>query len=213
MTTYLKRIALEAVRFLGLICVGIAWAAPTYAAVLFRHDPRVSLAPPVLSVLTVMDIPLLLATPILAVAGVVVVSFLTRTRARPDVASVMAVALVSAAPVFLYLAAFVNPAALPLSWDGTTLVLAVGAVIGSGYTVAVLWSVSRSAALIWIAVVASVVGILLFGGQRVLIDDPEQVAGMRVFAVWGATLGIIWVSALVAFLAQGIRLREQSPLA
>jgi hypothetical protein len=208
----MKRISVEAARFLALMAVGIAWAAPAYMAALFRHDPRVVLRPAILGVLAAIDTQLLFLAPVMAIIGVVVVSSLTGQGAVLDVASLMALVLVSALPVVVFMWAYANPAAMPLSLDSITQLLAVFGVLGAAYTVAALWSVNRVVASSWAVIVFVVVAVLWLGSERVFLNDREQVAGMRVFIDWIVIILVVWLSAVVAFIAQGLRNRDLSPL-
>jgi len=192
LAAYLQRLASEGGRFVALFSVGIAWAAVPYLAVFFRHDPRILVEPRLLPVLSAADGLLMIATPVLALVGIAVVSRLLFTDSTRDGTSLIALALASGGLLLI-------PTLVAPSWDSTSMILAGLGFIGAIVTALAFWRRSRLAALAWSLLFAVPLVGLVTTSQTRMLEDPELVAGMRVFALWIATLIAIYLAAMVAF--------------
>ncbi len=200
---YAKRLATETFRLVALLAAGAAWAAPAYLAFVLRHDPHVAVGPNVLAVLVRVDATLMFLAPVLAIIGTVVVSRLLFCNAALDATSAIAVGVVITVFLALSLAARQAPDMLILRVvDRAQAVLAIAGIAVTGVA---LWKRSPLLAIVWVALFAGSVVVLLTASHTTGGVDPDLTRGLRSMAAETVTELTVWVSAFVVFCVQGFR--------
>lgn len=189
---YLRRLLFESGRFFALLSIGLAWSAVPYVAVFLRHDPRFLLPPSLLAFLSAVELPLIALTPALALFGIAIVSRLTFVGSRVDEVSAIAVCIVTGAALLL-------PTMITPSWDSTSVVLAIIALVGFTVTAFAFARRSWPLALFWVLLVALPLTLMFATTDTRTFDDPEMIAGMRVYVLWTFTLIAIHVASVIAF--------------